>query len=122
MPSSVTSNEKSATSPSIEGDIPSITQDQIDERRLLLKLDWRLLPIVTLLYLWSFLDRTNIGEPFISSLNFVSLSLYRQCKDRRPHGRSQSSRLEVQYLFCSLLRLLLCVRSPEQHGSQESPT
>lgn len=65
MPSSVTSNEKSAASVYVEEDVPSMAGVQIDERRLLRKLDWRLLPIVTLLYLWSFLDRTNIGQPFI---------------------------------------------------------
>jgi hypothetical protein len=55
MPSSIASNEKSPTS-SYES--PGV---QIDEDRLLLKLDWRILPIVTLLYLLSFIDRSNIG-------------------------------------------------------------
>ncbi|KAJ7910257.1 MFS general substrate transporter [Mycena leptocephala] len=68
MPASVTSNnEKSAASASIEAEIPTM-EGQIDQGRLLLKLDWRLLPIVTLLYLWSFLDRTNIGNAKIAGL------------------------------------------------------
>jgi hypothetical protein len=58
MPSSVASNEKSAKSSSIKDESPGVP---IDEGRLLLKLDWRILPIVILLYLLSFLDRTNIG-------------------------------------------------------------
>ncbi|KAJ7130792.1 MFS general substrate transporter [Mycena crocata] len=68
MPSSVTSNEKSAASASTEAEVPTMAGTQIDEGRLLLKLDWRLLPIVTLLYLWSFLDRTNIGNAKIAGL------------------------------------------------------
>ncbi|KAJ7638167.1 MFS general substrate transporter [Roridomyces roridus] len=58
MPSSVASNEKASVASS-----PSI-----DERRLLRKLDFRILPIVTLLYLFSFLDRTNIGNAKIAGL------------------------------------------------------
>ena len=37
--------------------------DGIDEKKLLRKLDWHLLPLVTLLFLLSFLDRSN-GNPF----------------------------------------------------------
>ncbi|KAJ7236927.1 major facilitator superfamily domain-containing protein [Mycena rebaudengoi] len=65
MPSSVASNEKSATSSSIKDESPGVP---IDEGRLLLKLDWRILPIVILLYLLSFLDRTNIGNAKITGL------------------------------------------------------
>ena len=32
----------------------------IDEKKLLRKMDWRLLPMLTLLYLLSFIDRGNI--------------------------------------------------------------
>ncbi|KAJ7330994.1 MFS general substrate transporter [Mycena albidolilacea] len=66
MPStaSLTSNEKG----SVSSDVPSTADVSIDERRLLRKLDWRLLPILTLLYLWSFLDRTNIGNAKIAGL------------------------------------------------------
>jgi len=35
---------------------------EIDEKRLLRKLDWHLLPLVTVLFLLSFLDRSN-GNP-----------------------------------------------------------
>jgi hypothetical protein len=46
------------------------TGDAIDERKLLRKLDWHLIPGLTLLFLLSFLDRTNgdlILVPFSSS-------------------------------------------------------
>ena len=34
----------------------------IDEARLIRKIDWQLLPWLSLLYLLSFLDRTSIGN------------------------------------------------------------
>ena len=34
----------------------------VDERKLVRKLDWRLIPWLSLLYLLSFLDRTSIGN------------------------------------------------------------
>ncbi|KAJ7982974.1 MFS general substrate transporter [Mycena polygramma] len=68
MSSSLTSDEKSAPSVTNEAEVHKIAEGQIEEARLLLKLDWRLLPIVTLLYLWSFLDRTNIGNAKIAGL------------------------------------------------------
>lgn len=40
----------------------------IDRKKLLTKLDLRLMPIVTLLYLLSFLDRGNIGNARIEGL------------------------------------------------------
>ncbi|KAK0638538.1 major facilitator superfamily domain-containing protein [Cercophora newfieldiana] len=40
----------------------------INERKLLRKLDWRLLPAVGILYLLSFLDRSNVGNARIEGL------------------------------------------------------
>ena len=60
----------------------------INEKALLRKLDWKLLPAVSLLYLLSFLDRSN-------GLSLVSLSIDRrlievviscQCPYRGSHG------------------------------------
>ncbi len=39
---------------------PTLTPEE--EKRLWRKIDMRFMPIVTLLYLFSFLDRANIGE------------------------------------------------------------
>jgi hypothetical protein len=39
--------------------------DPIAEKRLVRKLDWKLIPWLCLLYLISFLDRTNIGNAAI---------------------------------------------------------
>lgn len=40
----------------------------VDERKILRKMDLRLLPILTILYLMSFLDRGNIGNAKIEGL------------------------------------------------------
>jgi sugar phosphate permease len=45
-----------------------------EDRKLLRKLDWHLIPIMTLLYLMSFLDRVNIGQAKLDGLT-VSLKL-----------------------------------------------
>jgi hypothetical protein len=55
----------------------------INEKALLRKLDYRLLPPLTLLYLLSFLDRSNVGnarlEGMTTDINMCKLSvlLYR---------------------------------------------
>jgi hypothetical protein len=41
---------------------PHIDVSGIDERKLMRKIDWRLIPWLSLLYLLSFLDRTGIGK------------------------------------------------------------
>ncbi|KDQ57415.1 hypothetical protein JAAARDRAFT_206966 [Jaapia argillacea MUCL 33604] len=40
----------------------------VEDRRLLRKLDWHLLPFVSLLYLLSFLDRSNIGNAKVAGM------------------------------------------------------
>ncbi|KAJ7186806.1 MFS general substrate transporter [Mycena filopes] len=73
--SSKSSTEKVSPTSESASDIPTLGRGgTVDEGRLLLKLDWRLLPIITLLYLWSFLDRTNIGNAKIAGLT-VDLKL-----------------------------------------------
>lgn len=50
---------------------PGVTRESfshIDEKKLLRKMDMRLLPILTLLYLLSFIDRGNIGNAKIEGL------------------------------------------------------
>jgi len=52
---------KSLSSESVR--VPALDQlEEVDEGKLFRKLDLRILPLVSLLYLLSFLDRTNIGE------------------------------------------------------------
>ena len=40
----------------------SVDVSDVDEEKLVRKIDWRLLPWLSLLYLLSFLDRTSIGN------------------------------------------------------------
>ena len=44
------------------GEVDGFYIDPDAEKRLVRKLDWRLIPWLCLLYLVSFLDRTNIGN------------------------------------------------------------
>jgi hypothetical protein len=48
-------------------DLASASSPVLDERKLYNKLDWKILPLITLLYLLAFLDRTNIGKVSVSS-------------------------------------------------------
>ena len=41
---------------------PHVDVSGIDEAKLIRKIDWRLLPWLSFLYLLSFLDRTSIGN------------------------------------------------------------
>ncbi|KAM0719486.1 hypothetical protein Q7P37_005391 [Cladosporium fusiforme] len=60
MDKSLAAEEQKAVGPVINDDIPII--DASKERRLVRKLDARIVPMVMLLYLLSFLDRVNIGN------------------------------------------------------------
>lgn len=41
---------------------------EVDTKRLIRKIDWSIIPFVSLLYLLSFLDRTNIGNARLDTL------------------------------------------------------
>ncbi|KAK0716429.1 major facilitator superfamily domain-containing protein [Apiosordaria backusii] len=45
-----------------------VEHSEVDEKSLLRKIDWRLLPAVGVLYLLSFLDRSNVGNARIEGL------------------------------------------------------
>lgn len=64
-----------AAADSKEGPLTPFSRE--DGKRLLRKLDWHLLPFVSLLYLLSFLDRSNIGNAKVAGmahdLNLVGL-------------------------------------------------
>ena len=49
---------------------PVLTAEE--ERRLWRKIDWHIVPIITIMYLCSFVDRSNIGTPS------VPLTVYRR--------------------------------------------
>lgn len=41
---------------------------QVNTRKLIRKLDWAIVPLIALLYLLSFLDRSNIGNARLAGL------------------------------------------------------
>ncbi|CUA75441.1 Putative metabolite transport protein NicT [Rhizoctonia solani] len=59
--------QKGTPSPSMAEERLS-NNDDIEDRALMRKVDWHLLPILTLLYLLSFLDRANIGNAKLDGL------------------------------------------------------
>jgi hypothetical protein len=59
LPGDLASNKESKTASSPESASVAEAQFTINEKALLRKLDLRLLPPLTLLYLLSFLDRSN---------------------------------------------------------------
>ena len=52
--------------------VAGLDVSQVDERKLMRKIDLRLVPWLWLLYLLSFLDRTSIGNAKVCSYNFLS--------------------------------------------------
>lgn len=50
----------SVESPKLQQGQPE--SDDIDEKKVIRKIDWRLIPLLTLLYTLTFLDRVNIGN------------------------------------------------------------
>ena len=50
--------------------VAGLDVSQVDERKLMRKIDLRLVPWLWLLYLLSFLDRTSIGNAKVCSYNF----------------------------------------------------
>ena len=50
-------------------DVESAGSKDLEERRLLTKIDLRILPILSLCYIFSFLDRVNIGNAVVFGLS-----------------------------------------------------
>lgn len=59
---STTSAETQTTSPNI------VSLDPVKEKALLRKLDWHILPMITVLYMFAFVDRINIGNARIQGM------------------------------------------------------
>jgi hypothetical protein len=100
------------------------TEDRLT-KSLLRKLDTRMLPMLAILFLFSFLDRTNIGNAKVSSLfrasqtrpaDFAALT----CLDPRTAYRSEDGFSPVLVLSRHLFRILYRLGSPLQPNYQES--
>lgn len=66
---------------------------------------WRLVPVLLVLYLLSFIDRANIGScaPSIYAMSGIFLTKARQCKDRGDDGGSEPDRGTIQYCSVGVL-------------------
>lgn len=60
--------ENKAASPGSTSDNEDVGAINVGERALLRKIDWRLLPAVGILYLLSFLDRSNVSNAKVEGL------------------------------------------------------
>jgi hypothetical protein len=60
--------ERPGASTNSDSDLEGIAHGDVNEKSLLRKLDLRLLPAVSILYLLSFLDRSNGGFRSLSSI------------------------------------------------------
>jgi len=79
---------------------PDVDVSGIDEAKLVRKVDWRLLPWLSLLYLLSFLDRTSIGNARVRwSISFIlaGFDVYRQ---QLYHLTDDLHLSDKQYLLC----------------------
>jgi len=59
---------KDESDPASASDLDDVEADEVNEKALIRKIDWRLLPAVGILYLLSFLDRSNVGNARIEGL------------------------------------------------------
>lgn len=57
---------------------PEVDTSGIDERRVLRKIDWHVVPWLAVLYLLSFLDRGSIGNARVSG---IRCNIYHVCFD-----------------------------------------
>ncbi len=90
---------------------PEILPEQ--EKKILRKLDWHLLPVTTMLFLLSFIDRYGIYLSFLKAIpliwNWGSQVKYWKCKACRPGERPQHAWNAVQH---GSYHLLLFVSRP----------
>lgn len=95
----------------------SIEYTPAEEKKLVRKIDWILLPITVLLYLLSFLDRSNIGnakiEGLVTDLGITDYSLLLSVSMQSINGKGD---LRGEKVFSVL------TRSYHIHRSFSSPT
>ena len=126
MPSSIKEEPKSGGVLNVDPQEESFsTVGDVEMKRIWRKLDIHLLPLVTLLYLLSFLwvtnicalspaptclleirrDRSNIGSLLLLTreARFIIFLLNRKCEDSRDVDGSSPHRFTIQYRGCSLL-------------------
>lgn len=79
-------------------------------KRVLRKVDWRLVPMLLILYLISFIDRANIGTYYWIRVSIsrplAHVSMSRQCEDRGSPAQPGHERYRVQHRSGSILHPL----------------
>lgn len=88
--------------------------DVIDEKKLLRKLDWHLVPGLTLLLLLSFLDRGN-GNPF--SLSRSNLAHFSSVGNALIEGLAQDLHMSTFFPAAKLSKSLTTIRNKLEANS-----
>ena len=79
---------------------PHVDVSDVDEAKLVRRIDWRLLPWLSFLYLLSFLDRTSIGNAKVRR-PIPSLQLGSDLNFRQLYHLTDNLRLsDKEYLLC----------------------
>jgi hypothetical protein len=111
--------EKTSNS-SAELEAQHVELDESESARVLRKVDMRLVPMLALLYLVAFIDRSN-SKPTIPARNLVEMLtlLSRKCENRWNDERFEHVRTAIQHCSDDFLRSLHASRSAQQHHPQE---
>ena len=121
-----TENQETVSKDSGEKDVtvlynPHVDVSGIDEAKLVRKIDWRLIPWLSFLYLLSFLDRTSIGNAKADSqirslwldFNFDSSQLYHMTDDVRLSDKEYLLCLTIFYFAYAIFE----ARTPSHRSS-----
>jgi len=93
---------------SLASDTDDIETSDINEKALLRKLDWRLLPAVGILYLLSFLDRSNVGNARVEGLT----------DDLGMTGNQYLTGLTLYFVGYVIFEVCVPSRQPHAHRSR----
>lgn len=100
---------------------PLVHFDAAAEARLRLKIDLYIVPTVSLLYLFCFIDRANIGGCTYYPTEFcLTMYNFRQRQNRWIQQRSQARGIRLQSSSLRLLHLLHPLRNSFQHSLQDN--
>jgi len=91
----------------------AVTERQLT-KSLLRKLDTRMLPMLAILFLFSFLDRTNIGNAKVGRITGLNSP-----PDSRTPNRPQTRCCPILGVFGHILRLLHCIRGAIKSVNQK---
>lgn len=94
------------------GDVyrPEVDTSSIDERKLMRKIDLRLVPFLALLYLMNSLDRGAIGNARVRTRNLAMFLLLKACKAIRNGAGYWAERQAIPARLDGILLSLLSIR------------